>query len=333
MLMSEKIKSQLAAIDVLPEDWGGEAPCIGVSAKTGQGVPELLEAILLQAELLDLKAPLEGSAQGVVIESSLHKQKGALSTLLVEKGALNIGDIVVCGQAFGRIKAMKNDRGDQVQSKVTASQPVEVLGLTGDISAGDTFAVVTNEKMARDIVEYRQENHKKKIREDKVVSLEDFFQSSTETKELTVLLKADTHGSSEAICESLTKLSTEAVNVKIISSGIGGINESDVILAKASSAIILGFNTRADKNARDIAQKENVNIYYYSIIYDLLDNIKASVKGLEGPKFKEKITGLCTVRDVFRSSQLGNIAGCLVTEGVIKKSSTNSCLKKSHCDL
>ena len=316
----EKIKSQLAAIDLLPEDWGGDAPCIGISAKTGQGIDELLESILLQAELLDLKAPHSGPAQGVVIESSLHKQKGAVSTLLVEKGSLNIGDIVVCSQAFGRIKAMKNDKGEAIGGNVLPSSPVEVLGLTGDVSAGDKFAVVSSEKTARDIVDFRSENHKKKTREDKVVSLEDFFQSSNEvSKELTILLKADTHGSTEAIIDSLNKLSTESVNVKIVSSGIGGINESDVMLAKASSAIILGFNTRADKNARDIAEKEKVNIYYYSIIYDLLDNVKSSVKGLEGPKFKEEITGLCTVRDVFRSSVLGNIAGCLVTEGVIKK--------------
>lgn len=316
----EKIKSQLSAIDLLPEDWGGDAPCIGISAKTGQGIDDLLEAILLQSELLDLKAPQDGAAQGVVIESSLHKQKGAVSTLLVEKGQLKVGDLVVCGQAFGKIKAMKNDRGDTIKGGVLPSSPVEVLGLTGEVSAGDKFSVVASEKMAREVVQFRSENHKKKLNEDKAISLEDFFQASkVESKELCILLKADTHGSAEAICESLSKLATEAVSVKIISSGIGGINESDVMLAKASSALILGFNTRADKNSRDIAEKEKVNIYYYSIIYDLLDNVKASVKGLEGPKFKEEITGLCSVRDVFRSSVLGNIAGCLVTEGVIKK--------------
>ena len=314
----ERVKTQMSQLDVLPEEWGGDSPFIGVSAKTGAGVEELLEALSLQAEILELKAHHEGPAQGIIVESSLSRQKGPVATVLVQEGQLRVGDIIVCGTQYGRIKALSDDLGQPIEIAGPA-MPVEILGLSGVVEAGDKLAVVQTEKQAKDIVDFRLLANRPSVTAAGNISLENFFANNKKGKELCIILKADTHGSVEAISDSLKKCATEEVAVKMIAQGVGGITESDIMLAKASSAIILGFNTRADRNSKALADQEQVSIYYYSIIYELLDTVKASIHGLETPKFQEEIVGLAEVRDVFRSSKLGNIAGCLVVDGYVRK--------------
>ncbi len=314
----ERVKTQMSQLDVLPEEWGGDSPFIAVSAKTGAGVEELLEALSLQAEILELKAHHQGPAQGIIVESSLSRQKGPVATVLVQEGELKVGDIIVCGTQYGRIKALSDDLGQPIEIAGPA-MPVEILGLSGVVEAGDKLAVVQSEKQAKDIVDFRLLANRPSVTPAGNISLENFFANSKKGKELCIILKADTHGSVEAISESLKKCATEEVAVKMISQGVGGITESDIMLAKASSAIVLGFNTRADRNSKALADQEQVSIYYYSIIYELLDTVKASIHGLETPKFQEEIVGLAEVRDVFRSSKLGNIAGCLVVDGYVRK--------------
>jgi translation initiation factor IF-2 len=314
----ERIKTQMAQLDVLPEEWGGDSPFIPVSAKTGVGVDQLLEALSLQAEILELKAYDEGLAQGTIVESSLSRLKGPVATVLVQQGALKVGDLVVCGTESGRVRALLDDLG-QPLTQATPSMPVEILGLSGVVEAGDALVVVENDKQAREIIDYRLLAQRPSQQPAATISLENFFSQNNKAKELCIILKADTHGSVEAIAESLKKTATEEVAVKIIAQGVGGINESDIMLAKASSGIILAFNTRAERNAKLIAEQEKISIYYFSIIYELLDKVKAAVYGLESPKFQEEIVGLAEVRSVFRSSHLGNIAGCLVVDGHVRK--------------
>jgi translation initiation factor IF-2 len=314
----ERIKTQMAQFDVLPEEWGGDAPFIPVSAKTGVGVDQLLEALSLQAEILELKAYDQGPAQGTIVESSLSRLKGPVATVLVQQGLLKVGDLVVCGTQSGRIKALSDDLGHSI-TQAGPSMPVEILGLSGVVDAGDMLVVVETEKQARDIIEHRVLAQRPAHQPVVNVSLENFFSQHEKGKELCIILKADTHGSVEAIADSLKKAATDEVGVKIIAQGVGGINESDIMLAKASSAIILAFNARAERNAKTMAEQENVSIYYFSIIYELLDKVKAAIYGLESPKFQEEIVGLAEVRSVFRSSNLGNIAGCLVVDGHVRK--------------
>ncbi|HHH89475.1 MAG TPA: translation initiation factor IF-2 [Aliiroseovarius sp.] len=317
----DRVKNELSQEEVIPEDWGGDTMFVNVSAHTGAGVEELLEAVLLQAEVLELKAPVDGPARGSVIESRLDKGRGPVATILVQKGTLNRGDILLAGLEYGRVRAMINDLGEQVDS-AGPSIPVEVLGLSGTPMAGDDAIVVESERKAREVAMFRQSKSREvKLARQQAAKLENMFSQMEEGEvhTLNILLKADVQGSSEAIADALNKLSTDEVKVKIVSSGIGGINESDVNLAVAAGAIIIGFNVRADAVAKRLIDEEGVDLHYYSVIYDLIDEVKAAMSGMLSPEVKEQIIGLAEVRDVFRSPKLGAIAGCMVVEGVVKR--------------
>ncbi len=317
----DRVKNELSQYGIIPEDWGGETQFISVSAKAGLGIDELLEAILLQAEVLELQAVRTGMANGVVIESFLDKGRGPVATILVQSGTLNKGDIVLCGFEYGRIRAMRNELGREVTS-AGPSMPVEILGLSNVPSAGDEATVVRDEKKAREVALYRQGKFREvKLARQQKSKLENMFANMEEGKasELNIVLKTDVQGTCEAICDSLLKLSTDEVKVKIIGSGVGGITETDATLAAASNAIILGFNVRADASARRIIENENLDLRYYSVIYSLIDEIKQAMSGMLAPEFKQQIMGLAEVRDVFKSPKFGAIAGCMVTEGTIKR--------------
>lgn len=313
----ERLKTQMAQMNLLPEEWGGDVPVLPVSSRSGEGIENFLEILALQAEILELKAPKEGPAQGVIIESSLSRLKGALATVLVQQGTLKVGDLVVCGTQYGRIKALFDDM-KRPMKEAGPSLPVQILGLPGVVEAGESLVVVEQEKDARAIVEYRLSEQKKAKAPTAPMKMENFFANSA-LKELAVILKADTHGSIEAIAQSLMKLSTDEVQLKIVAQSVGGITDSDVMLAKASQAMILGFNVRAEKSSKLLAEKEQVAIEYYSIIYEMINHVKSAIFGLEAPKFQENFVGLAEVRSVFRSSVFGHIAGCLVVEGVVRK--------------
>ena len=317
----DRVKTELSQYGILPEDWGGETQFIHVSAKQGLGIDELLDAILLQAEVLELKAVKEGMASGVVIESYLDKGRGPVATILVREGTLNKGDIVLCGFEYGRIRAMRNELGKEVQSAVP-SMPVEILGLSNVPSAGDEATVVRDEKKAREVALYRQGKFREvKLARQQKSKLENMFANMEEGKvsELNIVLKTDVQGTCEAITDALVKLSTDEVKLKIIGSGVGGITETDATLAAASDAIILGFNVRADASARRIIEQESVDLRYYSVIYSLIDEIKSAMSGMLEPEYKQEIMGLAEVRDVFKSPKFGAIAGCMVVEGNIKR--------------
>ncbi len=317
----DRVKNELAQENVIPEDWGGDTIFVNVSAHTGEGVDELLENILLQAEVLELKASREGPARGAVVESRLDKGRGPVATVLVQKGILKKGDILLAGLEYGRVRAMLNDHGEQL-SEAGPSIPVEVLGLSGTPTAGDEATVVPNERKAREVAMFRQGKYRDvKLARQQAAKLENMFNrmEEGEVSTLNIVLKADVQGSVEAISDALTKLSTDEVRVKIVSSGVGGITESDANLAVASSAIIIGFNVRADSVAKRLIDEEELDLRYYSVIYDLIDEVKAAMSGMLAPEFKEQIIGLAEVRDVFRSPKLGSIAGCMVVEGVVKR--------------
>ena len=317
----DRVKTELSQYGILPEDWGGETQFIHVSAKQGLGIDELLDAILLQAEVLELKAVKEGMASGVVIESYLDKGRGPVATILVREGTLNKGDIVLCGFEYGRIRAMRNELGKEVQS-AGPSMPVEILGLSNVPSAGDEATVVRDEKKAREVALYRQGKFREvKLARQQKSKLENMFANMEEGKvsELNIVLKTDVQGTCEAITDALVKLSTDEVKLKIIGSGVGGITETDATLAAASDAIILGFNVRADASARRIIEQESVDLRYYSVIYSLIDEIKSAMSGMLEPEYKQEIMGLAEVRDVFKSPKFGAIAGCMVVEGNIKR--------------
>lgn len=317
----DRVKNELSQYGVVAEEWGGENQFINVSAKKGTGIDELLEAILLQAEVLELKAIRTGMASGVVIESYLDKGRGSVATILVQEGTLNKGDIVLCGFEYGRIRAMRNELGEDIQS-AGPSIPVEILGLSNVPSAGDEATVVRDEKKAREVALYRQGKFREvKLARQQKSKLENMFANMEDGKisELNIVLKTDVQGSCEAITDSLQKLSTDEVKVKIIGSGVGGITETDVTLAAASNAIIIGFNVRADAAARRIVESENLDLRYYSVIYSLIDEIKQAMSGMLAPEYKQQIIGLAEVRDVFKSPKFGAIAGCMVVEGIIKR--------------
>ena len=317
----ERVKGELAQYGVMSEDWGGDTQFVHVSAKAGTGIDQLLEAILLQAEVLELTAYETGMASGVVIESFLDKGRGSVATVLVQSGTLRKGDIVLCGFEYGRIRAMRNELGKEV-TEAGPSIPVEILGLSGVPSAGDEATVVRDEKKAREVALYRQGKFRDvKLARQQKAKLENMFTNMTEgdVSELNIVLKADVQGSVEAISDSLLKLSTDEVKVKIIGSGVGGITETDASLAAASNAIILGFNVRADASARKVIESENLDLRYYSVIYDLIDEVKQAMSGMLAPEYKQEIIGLAEVRDVFKSPKFGAIAGCMVTEGVVKR--------------
>lgn len=318
---AEKVKTELANHGVISEEWGGDVIFVSISAKTGSGVDDLLESILLLAEVLELKAPVECPASGVVIESRLDKSQGPIATVLVQKGALHKGDILLAGLHYGRVRAMLDDNGKPI-GEVGPSMPVEVLGLSGVPSAGDEAIVVGSEKKAREVALFRQGKYRDvKLARQQSAKLENVFENIGQeaAKVLNIVLKTDVQGSAEAIIEVFNKLSSEEAKVKVIASGVGGITSSDVNLALASGGIMVGFNVRADAVARTLAKRENVEIRYYSVIYNLVEDIKAALSGMLTPKFEEKMIGLAEVREVFRSSKLGSIAGCMIIEGTVRR--------------
>ena len=317
----DRVKNELSQYGILPEEWGGESQFVHVSAKAGTGIDELLDAILLQAEVLELKAVRKGMASGAVIESFLDKGRGPVATVLVREGTLHKGDIVLCGFEYGRVRAMRNELGQEVL-EAGPSIPVEILGLSGVPAAGDEVTVVRDEKKAREVALYRQGKFREvKLARQQKSKLENMFANMTEGEvhEVNIVLKADVQGSVEAISDSLLKLSTDEVKVKIIGSGVGGITETDATLAAASNAILVGFNVRADASARKVIEAESLDLRYYSVIYNLIDEVKAAMSGMLSPELKQQIIGLAEVRDVFKSPKFGAIAGCMVTEGTIKR--------------
>ncbi len=318
----ERVKSELAKEEVIPEDWGGEELFVPVSAKTGDGVDDLLEGVLLQAELLELTAPVDRRARGLVIESRLDKGRGPVATILVQEGTLNQGDMVLAGKEFGRVRAMFDEAGKPIKS-AGPSMPAEVLGLSGVPFAGDEAISVANERKAREAASQREERQREgRLAQQQAANLQNLFDSMGKEEQLTVnlIIRADVQGSVEALRDSLTKLSNEEVNVNVVASGVGAITESDASLAQASGAIIIGFNVRADSSARRFIQENEIDLHYYSVIYDAIDEVKSAISGMLGTETRESIIGLAEVKDVFRSSKLGAIAGCLVVEGVVKRS-------------
>jgi len=318
-----KVTNELVAEEVVPEEYGGDVMFMKVSAHTGEGVPELLDAILLQSELLELKAVVDAKASGVVIEARLDKGRGTVASILVQNGTLKKGDIVLCGSVYGRVRAMIDENGKVIES-AGPSIPVEILGLSGTPGAGDEMIVVDSERKAREVAQFRgTKQHDAKLARQQAAKLENMFSQMEGgiVDSLNIVLKADVDGSAEALGESLRAISNDEVRVNIVSSGVGGINESDVQLAVASSAIMIGFNVRADATSKQMIADEGIDLHYYSIIYDAINEVKSSVLGMLKPLYKDEIIGLAEVRDVFRSSKLGAIAGCMVVEGTIKRSS------------
>lgn len=317
----DRVEQELLQHDVISEKFGGDVQFVPVSAKKGTGVDDLLDAILLQSEVLELTAVKDGMASGVVIESYLDKGRGPVATILVQSGTLHKGDIVLCGFEYGRVRAMRDENGKEVD-EAGPSIPVELLGLSGVPAAGDEATVVRDEKKAREVALYRQGKFREvKLARQQKAKLENMFSNMSEgdVAELNVIVKADVQGSVEAIVQALNELSTNEVKVKVVGSGVGGITETDATLAAASNAIIVGFNVRADATARRVIENENIDLRYYSIIYELLNEIKAAMSGMLEPEFKQEIIGLAEVRDVFRHPKFGAIAGCMVTEGVVKR--------------
>lgn len=315
----DRVKNELSAKDVIPEEWGGDTQFVPVSAHTGEGIDNLLEAIALQAELLELKAPVNIPARGVVVESRMDKGRGVVATVLVQGGELKGGDILLAGQSFGRVRMMTNELGQQVKS-AGPSTPVELLGLDSPPNAGDEFLVVQDERKAREVAELRSEKERmEKQQRQQAAKLENMFAGigENEKKVLTVVLKTDVRGSLEAIQAALLEMGNEEVQVNLIGGGVGGITENDVNLALTSGAIVIGFNVRADASARKLAESESVEIRYYSIIYQLIDEVKSALSGMLEPERVEEIVGIAEVRDVFRSPKFGQVAGCMVTEGTV----------------
>jgi translation initiation factor IF-2 len=328
---TERVRNELAKHGILPEEWGGENMFIEVSAKTGKGIDELLDAILLQSEVLELKAADSGLATGIVIESSLDKGRGPIATVLIREGKINKGDVILCGFESGHVRAMRNHMSLEVL-EAGPSMPIEILGLSGTVLSGDQVIVVHDEKKAREVAVYRQS----KFREEKFSrnvrsNLEEIFSNikEGETPELNIILKADTQGSLQAISESLLKLSSKDVSIKMLGTGVGGITESDAMLATASRALIIGFNTRADSASRRIIAEEKLDLRYYSIIYKLIDEVKQVTIGLLAPAYEKSIIGLAQIRNIFKSPKFGTIAGCMVSEGCVKKKSAINILRNN----
>jgi translation initiation factor IF-2 len=326
----DRVRQELSKHEVIPEEWGGQNMFVNVSAYTGQGIDQLLEAILLQSEVLELGAPVEGLASGIVIEASMEKGRGATATVLVRKGTLKLGDPIIAGQEFGRVRAMFDETGKSVP-EAKPSMPVLVLGLSGAPNAGDEMLAVESERKAREVALYRQGKFRDVKLAKQAAAVGDVFSQMTEAKAgvIGVLIKADVQGSAEALRDALGKLSTDEVQVKVVASGVGGITASDVQLAAASNAMVLGFNTRADGGAREAVKETGVEIRYFSIIYEAIDDIKQRMSGLLAPEVKEQIVGTAQVRDVFRSSKFGVVAGCLVIEGSVKRNNPIRVLREN----
>jgi len=327
----DRVRTELSQLEVISEEWGGEHQFVSVSAKTGMGVDALLEAISLQAELLDLQAVPSGAAKGIVIESRLDKGRGPVASVLIQEGELKAGDILLCGVEYGRVRAMRDEHGKEVQL-AGPSTPVEILGLSGVPIAGEDALVVQDERKAREVAAKRHTKQRDlKLAKQQKAKLENMFANmeAGDVSDLNVVLKADVQGSVEAISESLTKLSTNEVKVNIVGSGVGGITETDASLAAASSAIVVGFNVRADATARRIIESEEIDLRYYSVIYNLIDEVKQAMSGMLAPEFKQEIIGLAEVRDVFKSPKIGAIAGCMVTEGTVKRNNPIRVLREN----
>ena len=317
----DKVKQELVSHGVIPEEYGGESPFVPVSAKTGQGIDDLLEQVLLQAEVLELKAPVNAPARGVVIEARLDKGRGPVATLLVQSGTLKRGDVVLTGSVFGRVRAMLDEAGRPVQT-AGPSIPVEIQGLSDVPRAGEEMAVLTDERKAREIALFRQGKFREvKLAKQRAAKLEGIFDNigEGEKKSLALVVKSDVQGSQEALVHALSRLSNEEVKVTVVHSGVGGITESDVNLAMASGAVIIGFNTRADVTARKLIESSGTDVRYYNIIYDAVDEIKAALSGMLSPEKKESVIGMVEVRQVFRISKVGTVAGCYVLEGLVKR--------------
>jgi translation initiation factor IF-2 len=318
----DRVKSELAQYEVVPEDWGGDTQFVKVSAKTGEGIDALLDSVLLQAELLELSAVEECPAQGVVIESALDKGRGPVATILVQNGILRKGDTLVTGQEMGRVRAMFDEAGRPIES-AGPSMPAVVLGLSGTPTAGEDALVINDERKARELAEFRHQKQREiKLARQQQAKLEDMFSrmGAGDQSSLNIILKADVQGSAEALRDSLSKISTDEVVVKIVSSGVGGLTETDANLAVASNAIMIGFNVRADAAARRVIEEHAIDVHYYSVIYDAIDQVKAAVSGMLSPEISEEIIGMAEVREVFRSPKLGAIAGCMVVEGTVRRS-------------
>jgi translation initiation factor IF-2 len=317
----EKVRGELVAEEVIPEDFGGDVPFVGVSAKTGEGIDMLLEQVLLQAEVLELKAPVDAMAKGLVIEARLDKGRGAVATVLVQSGTLKTGDVVLVGQTSGRVRAMLDEDGKTIK-EAGPSIPVEIQGLSEVPQAGDDFMVMSDERRAREIATYRAGKFRNtKLAKQQAAKLENMFSdlSAGEVKVLPIIIKADVQGSQEALGQSLLKLSTDEVKVQIVFSGVGGISESDVNLAIASKAVVIGFNVRADVGARKLAEGNDVDLRYYNIIYDAVDELKAAMSGMLAPEKREEVIGQAEIRTVFVASKIGTVAGCMVTSGQVTR--------------
>ena len=318
----QRVKTELAGRDVVPDEWGGDTQFVHVSAMTGEGIDALLEALLLQAELLELTAVEDAPGQGSVVESRLDRGRGPVATVLVRNGTLRKGDFIVAGEHYGRVRAMVNDAGENVDQALP-SYPVEILGLSGTPDAGDEFSVVENERGAKELVEFRRSRSQEaRIKQQQAARLDSLFDNMGEGEKPTInlVLKTDVRGSLEALIAAVGELSNDEVKVKVVSSGVGGINESDANLAVASGAVVLGFNVRADASAKKIIEREGLDLRYYSVIYELLDDLKDALSGMLAPELREEIVGIAEVRDVFRSPKFGAVAGCMVTEGTIYRS-------------
>jgi translation initiation factor IF-2 len=317
----ERIRNELSQHNVLPEEWGGDTLFVHVSARTGEGIDQLLDTLLLQSDMLELKATREGLAAGVVIESSMEKGRGAVATVLIKRGTLKPGDPIIAGQEFGRVRAMFDETGQPI-TEAGPSLPVVVLGLSGAPNAGDDLLVVESERKAREVALYRQGKYRDtKLAKQGPAKLEDMLSQMGDGKAATVqvVIKADVQGSAEALRDALTNLSTDEVAVKVVGSGVGGITESDVTLAQASGARIIGFNVRADSSARNMIKESGIDVRYYSIIYEAIDDVKQVLSGMLAPEIKEQIVGLAEVREVFHSSKLGTVAGCIVVDGYVRR--------------
>ena len=318
----DHVKQGLGNLEVIPEEWGGDTPFVPVSAKTGMGIDELLDAILVQAEVMELTAVEDGPASGVVIESSLDRGRGPVATVLVQQGTLKRGDFVVCGIEYGRMRALIDETGKTVP-EAGPSIPVQVLGLSGVPEAGDDFVVVADERLARQVAAERQQKRRETRLVSKANRLEDIMAQmgqGAEQQTLNILVKADVQGSVQALRESLSQIGNENVKVNVIAAGVGGITESDATLAAASKALVIGFNVRADASARKVIDTAGLDVRYFSIIYDVIDQVKQAASGLLGKEVREEIIGVAQVREVFRSSKFGAVAGCMVTEGTVKRS-------------
>jgi translation initiation factor IF-2 len=318
----DRVKQELVAEQVVPEEYGGDVPFVPVSAKTGQGIDDLLENVLLQAEILELKASVDSLAKGLVIEARLDKGRGPVATVLVQSGTLNRGDVVLAGASFGRVRAMLDENGKQIQS-AGPSIPVEIQGLTEVPAAGDEIIALADERKAREIALFRQGKFRDvKLAKQQAAKLESMFDQVVEGMQtLSLIVKTDVQGSQEALVSALLKLATEEVKVQVVHAAVGGVSESDVNLAIASGAVVIGFNVRADQSAKKLAENNGIDIRYYNIIYDAVDEVKSAMSGMLAPERREEVIGMVDVREVYTISKIGTVAGCMVIDGHVRRDS------------